>query len=1004
MTNRFLQLLSTVLLGCYVFSFQISAQNVSIKDVQNHTLKSKYDEKTVTISGIVTFPAGLLNQSVFYIQDVDFGIRCYNISPKLKVGDSIEVTGKIVEYIAETEILISDTTQYKNFGQRQLVLPKFQKLQDLHKNELAEGTLVRTVGRVENNSQSLFTISDGDAQIKLMLPSSFLEVLKTINVGDTISATGVMGRNDGYPSILNVRFTHELFKTGYQNYLTTKYAYADNNGDFLPDYSGTVQTLTGTVITGIELPSGGQLIHFYDSDRGSAIFNSTSGKMPVSGDSIVVTGIIGARSGFEQLIPNKIITVKQNVPVLKRKMKISQLLSEANQGLYVTVTGQVRAKFISKNDSFFELFDETGAIEVYIPAHLNNDENTFEFNENETVTISGIANQYDNSPPYNDHYQLKVISLNDIEKSNTVSSEVFRNILTAFIILVLIVAGTLIVIFLLRRQVKLKTQQIEKRAKYLDFENQLSKGLNRNLAVNDVLSFTANSLTTLFPFDCISFGIWDRKSHKLIFYIFVSDGHEFKLEKEFISENEDAFTKSIFDSTEPVILKPNHSQTTLPIDLKFSNWLCFPIRDASKSIGVVIISAENNLTTDSDIIETIKRISDDFAIGLRNAQLFDELQIAYHELKNAQSQLVQNEKMKAIGQLASGMAHDFNNILSIIMGLTQVMLKNDQSEENFKKLNSIMKAAGDGAEIISRIQEFSRINTNSEWESLDLNEILTDVISLSRSGWKNKKEVEGIKINILTRFSQIPYVLGNLSELRTVFTNILFNAMDAMMESGDINLTTWFENNLIHVSIEDSGTGMSEETKQKIFEPFFTTKGRKGNGLGMSQVYGIVQRHKGQISVDSKLGQGTKITVTLHPGSDIKSLTEPNNEIRTNPGKRILVIEDEIEIRNILEDILQTQGYIVESFETAEEALEIYSSTKYDLICSDLGLPGMSGWDFIKIIRKTDPKIPIMLVTGWGNEINQTKLDEFKVNGLISKPFKIEQIINRVYDLLENSL
>jgi len=233
--------------------------------------------------------------------------------------------------------------------------------------------------------------------------------------------------------------------------------------------------------------------------------------------------------------------------------------------------------------------------------------------------------------------------------------------------------------------------------------------------------------------------------------------------------------------------------------------------------------------------------------------------------------------------------------------------------------------------------------------------------------------------------------------------------MDATTKSGIISLTTWSDSDSVFISLQDSGIGMTEETKQKIFEPFFSTKGTKGNGLGMSQVYGIVKRHHGDIEVESELNKGTKITIKLIPSFQNKSQEEfieplkPEEEkIKQNTGKEIMVVEDEPEIRNIMKSILQSQGYNPHCFESAEMAIASFKRDKFNMLITDLGLSGLNGWELIKSIRKVDQTIPILIVTGWGNEINQDRLKENSVNAMIAKPFKIDQILSTVHELLNN--
>lgn len=979
----------------------LQAQVVTIKEIQHHAHHSQYDGKEITTRGVVTYPTGLTNTTVFYIQDKNYGIRCFNISPSIKVGDSVQVRGKVVEYVSETEIIIDDTSNFKLLGNGKLILPQFHKIEYLHNNEYAEGTLVRTIGRVENNTLSQFIISDGNAKLKLMFPSITYEQAKMFQVGDTISVVGAMGRNEEYPPTLTPRFPYEIFKIDYKNIVPLSFAFEDNNKDFIPDFWDSIVTVTGVTTASFQLPSGGQLVHFQDNSRGASLFITQEMSLPLLGDSIIVTGKVGLRSGFEQLIPNNLTIIKHSARIKTKILKISELSNEANQGIYTNITGRIKTLFNGKDDSFFQISDETGSIDVYIPTTLSRNNFDILLTEGELVTVSGISSQYDNTPPYNDNYQLKVVRLDDIEQISNVTGKVYRNIFWALGLVIILALLAFIIIVILRKQVKVKTEEIQKRAYYLDFETRFTKGLNKNLTTKDILFFTADSISQLLNYQEICFCLYNESTKQLFSKTYSQSINKITFKGEQLFEATDNLIIKYFSTEIPFLTEIDSNFHNFGINQENNFNLCLPIKERSTNTGVIIIASKTNLTSKGEIIDVLTRMINHFAIGLKNSQLFDALERAYQDLKDAQHQLVLSEKMKAIGQLASGVAHDFNNILSIIMGMAQVILKTEPKQETRSRISSILKAAEDGAEIVSRIQEFSRMNAANDWTSFNLNEILRDVINLTESKWKSKKEVEGIKIDIKTVFGNIPNVLGNISELRTVFTNILFNSMDAIKNSGSITLTTWFERDHIFIGIEDTGMGMSDEVRMKMFEPFFTTKGIHGNGLGLSQVYGIIKRHNGTITVESELNRGTKMVISLLPGQLKSTLSAAQKTLRLKSGTHILVIEDEEEIRKLIFDMLNDHGFIVHGFTTAEEALKFYKANPIDIICSDLGLPGMSGWDFVKEIRSNNRHIPIMLLTGWGNEISQKKLDEYEINGILSKPFKIDDLLLKISDVLE---
>ena len=1005
---------SLVYLILLIFPASLFSQNspvLTIKDLQEHKTKSLYVNRTVTVSGTVSYPNGLINLLVFYIQANGYGIRCYGANHDFTIGDSVTVSGKVIEYNGETELLMTNADFYKLHGNRQLVQPVTRTLKEIQTTEELEGTLVRVFGTVENRSLLNFSIREKDTSIKIFFAPNLMELPGDIEVGDIVSATGTVSTDENEDRVIDVRFQEEFFKSDSARSVPLNYAFEDKNYNFYPDFEGEEFNFKVTVLATIQLPGGGSLIHFSDATRGAVVFSTDNNVNLTKGDYISLSGNIGLRSGFEQVNNQKITVIKKGNPIFKSDFKIRDILGEKNQGQYVTVSGNVRKIETSKYETFFKVADATGEIEVYLPAHLNMQVGQLNLEDNQFITVSGIANQYDNSPPYNENYQLKIVDLKDIVNTQSNINDIYKNILIILSIAGLIIAFSAIIIFWLRKQIQLKTAELELKAKYLEFETQMTKGLNRRLHVDEILSFISGSILSIIKFDTICFGILDKSGNFIQLKTLEKKADKFVITSHALCSSSEMFVDRILKAGEPFFTTTGQNQISyIPIDTKNSNLLCYPVKDGEQSIAIVIIASENEFESKQPVLDPLNRFSNHIAIGLKNASLVEELQQAYQEVKDAQNQLVQNEKMKAIGQLASGMAHDFNNILSVIMGMTQFLLKTETNEDSRKKLNSIIKASTDGATIISRIQEFSRVKAASEWQSLDINEILNDVIALTYSSIKQKKEIDGIQISIETHFDPNLFVLGNQSELRTAFTNILFNSMDATVKSGIISITTWSDSDSVFISLEDNGIGMTEETKQKIFEPFFSTKGTKGNGLGMSQVYGIVKRHHGDIEVESELNKGTKITIKLIPSFQNESQEEVAEKLnpeaektKLNAGKEIMVVEDEPEIRNIMKSILQSQGYNPHCFESAESAIASFKPDAFNLLITDLGLSGLNGWELIRSIRKADRLIPILIVTGWGNEINQDKLKEHSVNALIAKPFKIDQILGTVEDLLNKA-
>jgi len=372
------------------------------------------------------------------------------------------------------------------------------------------------------------------------------------------------------------------------------------------------------------------------------------------------------------------------------------------------------------------------------------------------------------------------------------------------------------------------------------------------------------------------------------------------------------------------------------------------------------------------------------------------------EEKKLQKQLMQSERLSALGCLASGIAHDFNNNLATILGRTEFLLMNIGNMENIEEgLQVIQKAALGGAETVRRIQEFTGDRRKKEFTQLDVNKLVKDVLYLTEPRWKDQSQRDGIKIDILTYFDSQQNIAGSDSDLREALTNMIFNALDAMPKGGTISIKTYDENSNVYISISDTGVGISPKVIETIFEPFFTTKDIGHSGLGLSVVYGIIKGHNGNIDVNSIPGKGTTFIINI-PASEgiIKAETESINSV--NPiNVNILVIDDEEPIRDILKNILVQFGNNVTDASNGKLGIEIFQSGKFDVVITDLGMPEVSGWEVAQQVKKINPKTKVILLTGWNIELDEKGLKEKNIDIVINKPFRIDQITKAISECIK---
>ncbi len=387
----------------------------------------------------------------------------------------------------------------------------------------------------------------------------------------------------------------------------------------------------------------------------------------------------------------------------------------------------------------------------------------------------------------------------------------------------------------------------------------------------------------------------------------------------------------------------------------------------------------------------------------------EELNHYIAEQERIRQQFSQLEKLSALGELASGVAHDFNNTLAGILGRAQLLLRTNDPEKIKRGLQVIIKAAEDGAKTVKRIQDFARQRRDHDFAPVGVDQLLADVGEITRPRWKDRAEANNVHISLSLQVRSKALVMGDDSELREVLVNMVFNAVDAMPSGGVLTLSAEEAHGSVIISVGDTGTGMSAEVRSRIFDPFFTTKGKAGLGLGLAVSYGIIRRHEGTVEVESEIGRGTIFRIRL-PIADQAAHALPTVEVaspapsshpepvatvpalpRTN-RTNILVVDDEKEVRELLGDILITEGCDVALAEEGHEALSMFDAGSFDAVFTDIGMPGMSGWELAHAIRERNRSLPLAVITGWGEAVGSNEQREAQVDWIVTKPFSANRI------------
>lgn len=416
-----------------------------------------------------------------------------------------------------------------------------------------------------------------------------------------------------------------------------------------------------------------------------------------------------------------------------------------------------------------------------------------------------------------------------------------------------------------------------------------------------------------------------------------------------------------------------------------------PIMSSDGCLGLLSLARnEPNAFLPNDLA-LLSSLAPHIATAFKNAALYAQAQQAYTELAAAQERTLQNERLRAIGELASGVAHDFNNLLAIILGHVE-LLKTPDSPHFDRSRRMIMQAAQDGAHTVRRIQEFVRAKPETHTTPVDLSQLADDVINLTRPRWHNDMLGKGARVALTRNLPSVPLVLGNGAELREVVTNLILNAIDAMPHGGSLAISTGSSNGFCWIEVADSGHGIPAEVRARIFEPFYTTKANRGTGLGLAVSRSIALRHNGDLAVESTPGQGSRFRMSL-PIADQPApvAVEVAAPVVVRP-LRILLVEDDRAVRETLAQLLMLDDHKVTCAENGATALEIFQPDAYDLVCSDLGMPGIVGWDLLKQLRERDPAITTVLISGWGAQIDAEEARARQVDFVVPKPIDIDML------------
>ena len=435
-----------------------------------------------------------------------------------------------------------------------------------------------------------------------------------------------------------------------------------------------------------------------------------------------------------------------------------------------------------------------------------------------------------------------------------------------------------------------------------------------------------------------------------------------------------------------------------------------PLQSESRVFGVLIIARRQPESFSSADCEFLRQLSSHVALAAQQAELHGALQQAYDDLRQSQQTVMQQERLRALGQMASGIAHDINNAISPVALYAESLLDREPglSDRGRGHLETIARAIDDVAATVARMREFYRQHEPQLLLApVRLNNLVQQVVDLTRARWSDIPQQRGAVIDLQLELApDLPTVAGVESEVREALINLVFNAIDAMPDGGVLALRTRSPGpraggptttRSAVIEVGDSGVGMDEDTRRRCLEPFFTTKGERGTGLGLAMVYGVAQRHGADVEIDSAPGRGTTVRLVFPvPAVEPASADPPRSQV---PAARlsVLVVDDDPMLLKSLRDTLELDGHQVVAASGGQAGIDAFQAAcrngrRFDVVITDLGMPYIDGRKVAAAVKEASDQTPVILLTGWGQRLIAEGDVPTCVDRVLSKPPRLREL------------
>jgi signal transduction histidine kinase/ActR/RegA family two-component response regulator len=432
-----------------------------------------------------------------------------------------------------------------------------------------------------------------------------------------------------------------------------------------------------------------------------------------------------------------------------------------------------------------------------------------------------------------------------------------------------------------------------------------------------------------------------------------------------------------------------------------------PLIVENQVFGVLVCARRGDQAFSSGECEFLKQLSEHVALASHQARLYGALQQAYDDLRQSQHTVMQQERLRALGQMASGIAHDINNAISPVSLYTESLLEREPNLSDRARgyLTTIQRAIEDVARTVARMREFYREReAQLTLERVDINRAVRQVVELTQPRWSDLPQQRGVMVDLKTElWDSLPEIMGAEHEIRDALTNLIFNAVDAMPTGGTLSVRTRVAadrdgSERVLIDVTDTGVGMDEDTRRRCLEPFYTTKGERGTGLGLAMVYGMIQRHSAELEIESAAGQGTTVRLSFPAHtSSLVSTTRQAQPAVVSRRLRILLVDDDPMLIKSLQDTLQEDGHVITATHGGQAGIDAFAAGQqraepFDVVITDLGMPHVDGRKVASSIKALCSTTPVILLTGWGQRLIAANEIPPHVDRVLSKPPRLHEL------------